>query len=101
MDTDQLVAHGRARFEHAAARRLLKERYQAKMVFAHAGGMWQAGPDLLNLLAVCGHAEAVILDLYQTPIRITVSELRDLALQRWQEQMTAWLLEHESLAQQR
>lgn len=101
MDTDQLIAHGRARFEHAAARRLLKERYQAKMTFAHAGGMWQAGPELLNLLAVCPDAEAVILDLYDVPIRITVDELRDLARQRWQEQMTAWLIEHESLAQQR
>jgi hypothetical protein len=101
MDTDQLIAHGRARFEHAAARRLLKEKYQAKMTFAYAGGMWQAGPELLSLLAVCPDAETVILDLYQTPVRITVSELRDLVLQRWQEQMTAWLIEHDALAQQR
>jgi len=101
MDTDQLIAHGRARFEHAAARRLLNEKYQAKMTFAHAGGMWQAGPELLTLLAVCPDAEAVILDLYQTPVRITVAELRDLALGRWQEQMTAWLIEHDALAQQR
>lgn len=101
MDTDQLIAHGRARFEHAAARRLLNEKYQAKMTFAHAGGMWQAGPELLNLLAVCQGSEAVILDLYQTPVRIKVTELQDLALQRWQEQMTAWLIEHQSLAQQR
>jgi len=101
MDTDQLIAHGRVRFEHAAARRLLIEKYQAKMTFAHAGGMWQAGPELLTLLSVCPDAEAVILDLYQTPVRITVSELRDLALERWQEQMTAWLIEHDALAQQR
>ena len=101
MDTDQLIAHGRARFEHAAARRLLKEKYQAKMTFAHAGGMWQAGSELLTLLAVCPDAEAVILDLYGVPIRITVNELRDLAQQRWQEQMTAWLIEHESLMRQR
>jgi len=101
MDTDQLIAHGRARFEHAAARRRLNEKYQAKMTFAHAGGMWQAGPELLTLLAVCPDAEAVILDLYQTPVRITVAELRDLALGRWQEQMTAWLIEHDALAQQR
>jgi hypothetical protein len=101
MNTDQLIAHGRARFEHAAARRLLNEKYQAKMTFAHAGGMWQAGPELLTLLAVCPDAEAVILDLYQTPVRITVAELRDLVLERWQEQMTAWLIEHDALAQQR
>lgn len=101
MDTDQLIAHGRARFEHAAARRLLNEKYQAKMTFAHAGGMWRAGPELLNLLAVCPDVEAVILDLYGLPVRITVSELRDLTLQRWQEQMTSWLIEHDALTQQR
>ena len=101
MDTDQLIAHGRARFEHAAARRLLKERYQAKMLFAHAGGMWKAGPELLAVLATCANADAVIVDLYDTPVKITVAELRGLAQQRWQEQMTAWLIEHEALVQQR
>jgi hypothetical protein len=30
MDTDQLIRHSRARFDHVAARRLLKEKYQAK-----------------------------------------------------------------------
>ena len=101
MDTEKLLAHGRARFEHAAARRLLKEKYQAKMLFAHAGGMWQAGPELLNLLAVCNTAEAVILDLYEQPVRVPVQELRELVQQRWQEQMTAWLIEHEKISQQR
>jgi hypothetical protein len=101
MDTDQLIAHGRARFEHAAAKRLLRERYQAKMLFAHAGGMWRAGPELLTLLAVCEHDETVLLDLYDTPVKINPAELRELASQRWQEQMTAWLIEHEQLAQQR
>ncbi len=101
MDTDQLVAHGRARFEHAAARRLLNEKYQAKMTFAHAGGMWQAGPELLTLLAVCKDADAVILDLYSVPVRVVVQDLRDLAYQRWQEQMTAWLIEHDTLTKNR
>jgi len=50
MNTDALVAHARARFDHAAARRVLKEKYEAKMVFAHAGGMWRAGPELLTVL---------------------------------------------------
>lgn len=101
MDTEQLVAHGRARFEHASARRLLKERYQAKMMFAHAGGMWRAGPELQTTLMCCPDAEAVILDLYDTPIRINTRALLTLSQQRWQEQMTAWLIEHEALSQQR
>lgn len=101
MNTDQLVAHGRARFEHASARKLLKERYQAKMLFAHAGGMWQAGPALQTTLLSCPDSEAVILDLYENPIKVDTKELFALSQQRWQEQMTAWLIEHEALSQQR
>jgi hypothetical protein len=101
MDTEQLIAHGRARFEHSAARRLLQEKYQAKLTFAHAGGMWRAGPELLTVLAVCVDKDAVLMDLYENPVRISVKELQDLARQRWQEQMTAWLIEHDQLSKNR
>jgi hypothetical protein len=102
MNTDQLVSHGRARFEHAAARRLLKEKYQAKLTFAYAGGMFCAGPELLTLLqAIPVEDSVVILDLYQNPIRIDPLELQKIAFERWQEQMTAWLVEFEANNQKR
>ena len=100
MNTDILISHGRARFEHAAARRILKEKYQGKLTFAYKGGMWLAGPELLNLLKLCS-GPVVILDLYENPIQITAEELYELALQRWQEQMTAWLVEYKQLNKQR
>ncbi len=100
MDTDQLVAHSRARFEHEAARRNLREKYQAKFTFAHAGGMWQAGPELLTVLKLCS-GEAVILDLYQNPVKIQAEELYELAIARWQEQLNAWLVEYEQLNSRR
>ena len=50
MNTEELIKTSRARFEHAAARQLLKEKYQAKMLFAYNGGMWKADPTLLVLL---------------------------------------------------
>ena len=101
MDTEQLISHARSRFDHATARRVLKEKYQAKMMFAHAGGMWSAGPELLNTLMCCPGTESVILDLYGNPVKIITTELFNLAQQRWQEQMTAWLIEHEELAKKR
>lgn len=97
MDTEKLISHGRSRFEHAAARRLLKEKYQAKMLFAHAGGMWQAGPELQTMLLTCPDTEAVLLDLFETPVRINTQELLALSQQRWQEQMTSWLLEYQAV----
>jgi hypothetical protein len=101
MDTEDLISHARSRFNHESARRLLKEKYEARMLFAHAGGMWRADPELLVLLATVPPGDAVILDLYQTPVQVDPEQLRALAMQRWQEQMNAWLIEHEQLNQQR
>ena len=101
MDNEQLLAHGRARFEHAATKRLLKEKYQGKMIFAHAGGMWQAGPELLTACLACPTSDGVLLDLYETPIKVNIRELYRLAQERWQEQMTAWEIEHQELARKR
>ncbi len=100
MDTDQLIAHSRARFEHEAARRTLREKYQAKFTFAHAGGMWQAGPELLTVLKLCS-GECVILDLYQNPVKIQSEQLYELAIARWQEQLNAWLVEYTELNKNR
>lgn len=101
MDIDNLIETSRARFDHETARRVLREKYQAKMIFGHLGGMWRAGPDLICLLQSCPDETAVIEDLYGNPIKISVPDMIMLAQQRWQEQMHAWLIEHESLAKNR
>lgn len=96
MDTKDLIQHVRARFAHETARHVLKEKYQARMLFAYNGGMWCAGPELLTLLqAIPVNDKVVILDLYENPIKIDPQELLYLALGRWQEQMNAWLVEYE------
>jgi hypothetical protein len=100
MDTDQLIAHSRARFEHEAARRTLREKYQAKMTFAHAGGMWLAGPELLSILKCCAGV-VVILDLYENPVQVNAEEFYEQVLQRWQEQLNAWMVEYEQLNKNR
>ena len=101
MTTENIVATARARFDHASAKRVLKEKYQAKLTFAHNGGLWLAGPELLATLAACTAPDAVILDLYDTPVRVQSREFRDEVRSRWQEQMTAWLIEHEELTKNR
>lgn len=99
---NDIVERIRIRFNHSAAQKILKEKYQSKMLFAHSGGMWRAGPDLLAVLQVIGDIEnAVILDVYDNPVKINPSELKQIAQQRWQEQMTAWLLEWEDIRKQR
>ena len=100
MDTDQLISHSRARFEHEAARRTLREKYQAKFVFAHASGMWQAGPELLITLKCCT-GTVVLPDLYENPVQVNAEEFYEQVLQRWQEQLNAWLVEYEQLNKNR
>jgi hypothetical protein len=102
MNTDQMISHARARFDHSVAKRVLKEKYQAKMTFAHAGGMWQAGPELLATLKFCTpDREIVLLDLYENPVKINTKELWNMAAERWQEVMNAWLVEYEELNKKR
>jgi hypothetical protein len=62
--------------------------------------MWSAGPELINTLTASvetGQQGLVLLDLYDTPVRVDYRELLAMAQQRWQEQMTAWLIEHDEL----
>lgn len=101
MDTNALVAHARARFDHVAAKKLLKEKYQARMIFGYNGGMFRAGPELQTTILTCPDVEAVILDLYENPIKIQTRELLALSQQRWQEQMNAWLVEYDELSKKR
>ena len=96
-----IISQIRTRFDHAAAKKILKEKYEAKMVFAHAGGMWKAGPELINTITACSDPEMVLIDQYETPVRVVRADLLNLATERWQEQMNAWELEWSELQKQR
>ena len=107
MDTEELIKHSRTRFDHAAAKRTLTEKYQGKFILTYAGGMFNATPELINFLDVCvkmnKHAETdiVLLDLYENPVKVNVIELRKLVYQKYCEQMLAWLEEYEELNKNR
>ena len=101
MDPDSIVEHGRARFEHAAAKRLLKEKYQAKLIFGHEGGLFRAAPEMISFLSLYGDETIVVQDLYENPVQVNARILCDQMKLRWQEQMTAWSLEFENLRRKR
>jgi hypothetical protein len=97
-----IITQIRSRFDHAAAKKILKEKYHARMLFAHAGGMWRAGPELQSTIFSCGQSDTVVLeDLYQNPVKINTTELMKLSQERWQEQMNAWEVEWTKLQKQR
>jgi len=102
MDTDKLVSHSRARFEHAAAKRTLKEKYEAKLIFTYNDGMFRAGPELINTLtSFSNKSELVLVDLYGNPVRIDVYPVKSLATDLWHDTMRDWLEEYEELIKKR
>jgi hypothetical protein len=101
MNTDDLVAHGRARFEHDSARRTLREKYQAKLTFGWNGGMFSATPEMITFLSLYGDQRVVVKDLYDNPVEVNAQELCELMKSRHQEQMNAWLVEYEEINKNR
>ena len=90
------------RFDHEAAKQTLREKYEAKMIFASCGGMWRADPTLITLLASIEDIDnPVILDLYGNPVSVDRVALLKETKQRWQEQLNAWLVELTEISQQR
>jgi len=101
MDPEELYQHARVRFDHESARRVLREKYQAKLTFGHSGGMFRATPEMMVFLDTWPDTDKVLTDLYDNPVKVDARALgREMRL-RWQEQMNAWLAEHEALNQQR
>ena len=101
MDNNEIITHARARFDHAAAKRLLKEKYQAKMTFGWNGGMFRATPEMITFLSLYGDERIVVQDLYENPVEVNARELGDTMRARLQEQMTAWLIEYSDLGNKR
>ena len=96
-----MITHARARFEHAAARRTLQEKYQAKLTFGWNGGMFITTPEMITFLSPYGDQQVVVKDLYDNPVKVNAKELCELMKSRHQEQMNAWLVEYEEINKNR
>ncbi len=71
------------------------------MMFAWAGGMFRAEPEMISFLSIWGDQDIVVQDIYQTPIKVNARELGDIMRSRLQEQMNAWLIEYQLLSRER
>jgi len=101
MDHESLTKKIRARFDHEQHRRVLKEKYQARMIFGWNGGMFRASPEMISFLSLYDDQRIVIQDLYDNPVEVNAQELCCLMRSRLQEQMSAWHSEYQQSKQQR
>ena len=98
---DNLTQKIKHRFDHEAAKQTLREKYEAKLLFAHQGGMFRAGPELIVLLNSYDTGEMVILDEFKNPTKVTRLALLDETKQRYQEQLNAWMVELAEISRER
>jgi len=102
MDTENIVEYVKTRFDHFENKKILREKYHAKLLFAFSEGMWKASPELISLLNVYKTEERIVLeDEYENPIEINPSELLKLVKQHHQEIMNYWLNEIDLLKKER
>lgn len=101
MNTENIVAHARARFDHATAKRVLKEKYQGKLIFAYNGGMFKTTPELLAFVQSWPINELYLQDLYDNPIEVDKQVFLVKLQQHYHEQMNAWHVEYTEMMKQR
>lgn len=95
MSTKILVAEARARFNHVESKQYLKEKYTNLLTIAYAGGMWTVDRTLISFLDSA--VSDIMIDIYGNPIRVNRQEFLELAQSKYNEVMSAWLTEYETL----
>jgi hypothetical protein len=90
MDTKQLINDVKARFKHNSAKQYLKDKYQAKLLVAHQGGLWKATPELLGFLSISDRTHGVILDAYENPTRVDINQLQKKLRETYNTVMEEW-----------
>ena len=90
MEIPKLQQQARLSFDQAVAKRNLQERMQARLNVSFNGGFFAVTKEQINFLDLLGTQEVVLLDDYQTPIRVNALELMRLMFARYQEIMNEW-----------
>ena len=101
MDTNQLVKDVKARFNINFQKQQLREKYTAKLLVAHQGGLWKATPELLGFLSISDRTHGVILDAYENPIRVDINQLQKKLRETYNMVMEQWHAEYSALEKNR
>ena len=101
MSIIDLQQQAKTAFDHAVAKKNLKERMESRLTVSHRGGVFRVNTDLFVWLNTQLDEEMVILDSYDTPVLVNRNELLTLAKRRYSELMNEWLAEWNKLKQTR
>lgn len=97
MDTKNLIAEAKARFNHNSAKAYLKEKYDNKLIIADQGGLWKADQSTIALLNSFKDKEIVLIDTFNNPVKVNRTELLTSLQQLYTSVMTDYYNEWKEL----
>jgi hypothetical protein len=95
MSIEYLQKQAQLAYDHEVARRNIKQQMQSRLTVNYNGGVFMVTKEQIVFLDMLGTQEVVILDEYETPIKVNAAALRDQMMQRYHEIMNEWLLVYE------
>lgn len=106
---ENLEQFARERFEFNRQKQTLKEQQTQRLTVTHNGGMFNVDMPLMvwlyqqNMHAGLfeGAREVILVDIYDTPIKVDIEELLKLCVERWNEVTNDWYNEYEELKKKR
>jgi hypothetical protein len=97
MDIIDLKNQAQLSYEHALAKKNLQQRMESRLNVSYNNGFFTVTKEQINFLDLLGSQEVVLLDDYQTPIKVTAFELVKIMFARYHEIMNEWHTEWEEL----
>ena len=83
--------------DYQVNKRILREKIQTDLHFAHNGGLFKITPELLAFVQTWPIDELYLEDSYQNPIEIDRQVFLVMAQQHYQKVMNRWHQEHDEL----
>ncbi len=101
MDTKNLVAEAKARFNHNSAKTYLKEKYQTRLIVAEQGGLWRANIETITFLNSAKTPKVILIDSFENPVEVNREELLSKLLETYESVMKEWHEEWNELEKKR
>jgi len=93
----QLTTEIRRATDYQINKRILREKIQTDLHFAHNGGLFKITPEILAFVQSWPVDELYLEDTYQNPIQINKSVFLVTAQQHYQQVMNTWHQQHAEL----
>jgi hypothetical protein len=97
MSLETITAEIRKATDYQVNKRILREKIQTDLHFAHAGGLFKVTPELLAFVQSWPIDELYLEDTYQNPIQVDKQVFLVMAQQHYQRVMNTWHQQHAEL----